>query len=257
MTGTDIRLNIERGIALVTIARAPVNAFTIETYRQLRKTFTDIAENTDVRVAILTGEGKTFCAGNDVSGFLEQTYDDTIEELAIIRTSFNALQDCPVPVIAAVNGAALGTGIVLTALCDIRVASERAFFALPEISVGAMGGAKHVMRMAPQGMARLMAFTGRRVSAEEALRVNMVEKVVAHDSLMAEALEIAEQIANQSPTAIRLAKVAANRVETMHLKEAYEYECSLMSSLRMTEESQEAARAFMEKRTPAFVADRG
>ena len=168
-------------------------------YDQLRRIFHSIADDRSIRVAILTAEGRAFCAGNDISGFLDQTFEQSHEELALIRIAFNAVYDCPVPVIAAVNGAAMGTGIVLSSLCDIRIASAKASFALPEIAVGAMGGAKHVMRMAPQGMTRLMAFTGGRISAEEALRVNMVEKVVPPDSLMPTVHEIAEQIADQEP----------------------------------------------------------
>ncbi|CAN7708089.1 enoyl-CoA hydratase-related protein [Aminobacter sp. LjRoot7] len=256
MSGPHIRLDVERDIAVVTMARPPVNAFTPGMYEEIRKTFHAIADDRSIRVAILAAEGRTFCAGNDISGFLEQTFDQSEAELALIRVAFNALQDCPVPVIAAVNGAAMGTGIVLSALCDIRITSEKAFFALPEIAVGAMGGARHVMRMAPQGITRLMAFTGCRLSAEEALRVGMVERVVPPEALMTTAMEIAEQIAARSPNAIRLAKQAANRVEMMHLKEAYEYECTLISSLRKSDESREAALAFIEKRTPSFAVGR-
>jgi enoyl-CoA hydratase len=249
----EIKLETSRGIATVRIDRPPVNAFTPGMYDQLRRTFHALADDRSVRVAILAAEGRAFCAGNDISGFLDQTFEQSLEELALIRIAFNALYDCPVPVIAAVNGAAMGTGIVLSSLCDIRIASEKASFALPEIAVGAMGGARHVMRMAPQGMTRLMAFTGGRISAEEALRVNMVEKVVPPDNLMPAAREIAEQIAARSPNAVRLAKQAANRVESMNLKEAYEYECGLISSLRKTEEAREAALAFIEKRPPTFA----
>lgn len=256
MADSEIKLEISRNIAIVRIDRPPVNAFTPGMYDQLRRIFHSIADDRSIRVAILTAEGRAFCAGNDISGFLDQTFEQSQEELALIRIAFNAVYDCPVPVIAAVNGAAMGTGIVLSSLCDIRIASAKASFALPEIAVGAMGGAKHVMRMAPQGMTRFMAFTGGRISAEEALRVNMVEKVVPPDSLMPAVHEIAEQIAIRSPQAVRLAKQAANRVETMNLKEAYEYECTLISSLRKSAEAREAALAFMEKRSPSF-ADRG
>lgn len=253
MSESAVTLSVARNIATVTIARPPVNAFTLDMHHRMRAIFNAIADDADIRVSILTAEGKTFSAGSDISGFLGQTFEQATEELALTRVAFNALQDCPVPVIAAVNGPALGVGIVLAALCDIRIASERASFALPEITVGAMGGTRHVMRMAPQGMARLMAFTGCRISAEEALRVNMVERVVPHERLMTEAMAIAEEVASRSPHAIRLAKQAANRVENMNLKEAYEYECELIASLRKAPEAREAALAFLEKRQPAFA----
>jgi enoyl-CoA hydratase len=110
--------------------------------------------------------------------------------------------------------------------------------------------------MTSQGMTRLMAFTGCRLSAEDALRAMMVERVVPHDTLMAAATEIAEQIAAKSPNAIRLAKQAVNRAEVMSLKEGYEYECTLIASLRKTDEAREAALAFIEKRPPSFAQDR-
>jgi enoyl-CoA hydratase len=251
-----MNVEVSRNIAVVTIARPPVNAFTPELFDKLRRIFHGLADDLSVRAAILTGEGRTFCAGSDINGFIEQTFEQSNDELALIRVAFNALYDCPVPVIAAVNGAALGAGIVLSSLCDIRIASERASFALPEIAVGAMGGARHVMRMTTQGMTRLMSFTGCRISAEEALRALMVERVVSHDELMPAAMEIAEQIAAKSPNAIRMAKQAVNRAEVMSLKEGYEYECSLISSLRKTDEAREAALAFIEKRLPHFARDR-
>jgi enoyl-CoA hydratase/carnithine racemase len=250
---SGIRLEVERTIATVTIARPPVNAFTPPMYDRLRHVFHGIADDSHVRVAVLRADGRAFCAGNDINGFLDQTAEESHEELARVRLAFNALLDCPIPVIAAIHGTAMGTGIVLSALCDIRIAADTAFFALPEIAVGALGGARHVMRMAPQGITRLMAFTGCRISAVEALRVGMVERVVPEAELDAATRDIAEQIATKSPHAMRLAKEAANRVETMSIKEAYEYECGLIASLRKSSEAREAALAFLEKRQPSFA----
>jgi enoyl-CoA hydratase len=250
---SGISLGIERHIASVTIARPPVNAFIPAMYDRLREVFQAIADDSGVRVAVLRAEGRAFCAGNDIGGFVDQTFEGAQQELARVRLAFNTLMDCPVPVIASVHGAAMGTGMVLAALCDIRIAAEDASFALPEIAVGALGGARHVMRVAPQGMARLMAFTGSRIEAAEALRVGMVEKVVPATRLERATIEIALQIAARSPHAVRLAKAAANRVETMAIKEAYEYECGLIASLRRSDEAREAALAFLEKRRPSFA----
>ena len=252
MDETPICVEIEDGVAVLTMCRPPVNAFTSAMFAALRAALGDIARDPGCRAVILTGEGRAFCAGSEIGGFLEQGEAEAAEDLALIRITFNALQDCPVPVIAAINGAAMGTGMVLAALCDIRIASEKAVFALPEIKVGAMGGIRHVMRIAPQGIARLMSFTGGKITAEEARHHHLVERVVAPDRLMDEARDIARQIAANSPQVMRMAKAAANRVEEMGLREAYEHECGLIASLRSNPQAREAALAFVEKRTPDF-----
>ncbi len=247
-----IGLEREGNVALVTLERPPVNAFTPPMFARLREVFQGLSADREIRSVVMTGAGRAFCAGSDVAGFLDQSFEDATQELALIRVAFNALQDCAVPVIAAVNGAAMGTGMVLAALSDIRIASENALFALPEINVGAMGGFRHAMRLAPQGLGRLMAFTGCRIDAQTALRAGMVERVVPAGELIAAARDIAGQIAAKSPEAMRLAKQAANRVEEMNLKEGYEYECGLIASLRNSAQAREAAVAFLEKREPNF-----
>ncbi|KGF66777.1 enoyl-CoA hydratase [Hoeflea sp. BAL378] len=252
LDGQPICVEIEEGVAVVTMRRPPVNAFTSAMFAALRAALAGIARDPSCRAVILTGKGRCFCAGSEIDGFLDQTEDEAAEDLALIRITFNALQDCPVPVIAAVNGAAMGTGMVLAALADIRIASEKAVFALPEIKVGAMGGIRHVMRIAPQGIARLMAFTGCRIDAAAAWHHHLVERVVAPERLMDEAREIARQITASSPEVMRLAKAAANRVEEMGLREAYEHECGIIASLRSSPQAREAALAFVEKRKPDF-----
>lgn len=252
MDGSPICVKMDDGVAVLTMRRPPVNAFTSAMFTALRAALGDIARDPSCRVLILTGEGRCFCAGSEIDGFLDQNEEEAVEDLALVRITFNALQDCPVPVIAAVNGAAMGTGMVLAALCDIRIASEKAVFALPEIKVGAMGGIRHVMRIAPQGIARLMSFTGCRIDAAAAWHHHLVERVVAPERLMDEARDIARQIAANSPEVMRLAKAAANRVEEMGLREAYEHECGIIASLRNNPQAREAALAFVEKRAPDF-----
>ena len=197
-----------------------------------------------------------FCGGNEVNDFTDLSFDGASEYLARVRLTFAAMYDCPIPIIGAVNGSAVGTGIVLATLCDVRVASERAKFALPEIDVGVLGGSRHVMRLAGQGMTRLMMYTGRRISAQEALRVGIVDQVVPDAEVISTAMAIAEEIAEKSPPAIRLAKQGLNRSEWMTLKEGYEFECTLTAAVRRTPEAGEGACAFLEKRKPSY-ANRG
>jgi enoyl-CoA hydratase len=155
-------------------------------------------------------------------------------------------------VIAAINGPALGAGAVLCAVSDIRIASEKATFAMPEINVGRCGGGAHMGRLLPPGLLRLMYFTGEPISAWEAHRVGFVEQVVVQRRLLPQAHELAGIIANKSPRGLRMAKEALNRVEFMQVEEGYEYEQSCSTALMATEEAREAVLAVVEKRPPNF-----
>jgi len=248
-----VKVTVDRGLAVVTLDRPSANAVSLEVYDELRRTFHRLGEDKDMRVAVFTGAGNVFCGGNDVNDFVDLDFDQATEYLAHVRLTFNAMYDCPVPIIGAVNGGAVGTGIVLASLCDIRIASTRARFALPEIDVGVLGGSRHLMRLAGQGMTRMMMYTGRRISAEEALHVHIVDQVVSPEELMPRTMALAEEIASKSPPAIRLAKQGLNRTEEMGLKEGYEFECTLTAAVRRTPEAKEGALAFLEKRAPSFA----
>jgi enoyl-CoA hydratase len=248
-----VRVTVDRGLAVVTLDRPSANAVSLEVYDEIRRTFHRLGEDENMRVAVFTGAGKVFCGGNDVNDFVNLDFDQATEYLAHVRLTFNAVYDCQIPIIGAINGGAVGTGIVLASLCDVRIASTAARFALPEIDVGVLGGSRHVMRLAGQGTTRMMMYTGRRLSAEEALRVHIVDQVVSPEELMPTAMALAEEIASKSPPAIRLAKQGLNRSEEMGLKEGYEFECTLTAAVRRTQEAKEGALAFLEKRTPSYA----
>ena len=169
------------------------------------------------------------------------------------REAFNAIYECPIPVIGAINGMALGAGVALAASCDYLIASEAAAFALPEIDVGALGGARHLGRLFPQGFTRMMHYTAKRVSAEEAYRLGVVVRVVPPGELMAAALEEAATISAKMSLGIRLAKEGLNMIEWMDLKTGYRFEQTRTTVLRKTEDAQEARQAFLEKRPPVFT----
>ena len=251
-----VRVDVEHGVARVTLDRPPVNSVDLATYDQLRRVFHAVNDDPDVRVVVFSGAGKVFCGGNDVNDFVDLDFHGSTEYLAHVRLCFNAMYDCKVPVVGAINGSAVGTGIVLASLCDFRIASSSAKFALPEIDVGVLGGAGHVARLATKGMTRLMAYTGRRFTAEEAKGFGVVDIVVAPEQVMAEAMKYAAEIADKSPVAIRLSKEGLNRLESMNLKEGYEYECTLTAAVRRTPEAAEGARAFLEKRKPSYAMSR-
>src|SRR5437667_12146873 len=172
-------------IVTVMLNRPPVNALTLVLYQQIAETFEALGTRTDVHCAIFTGAGtRAFCAGLDLKEFLAATPEQDPERAAIVRRTFSAVRHCAIPVIAAVNGPALGAGCVLASVCDIRIATSTATFGLPEINVGRCGGGAHIGRHVPQGMLRKMFFTGRPISAEEAYRIGLVQEGVAPERLM-------------------------------------------------------------------------
>jgi len=247
----DIRIKICDGIAFMTLARPPVNAFNRSMYDQVRRTFQMLGDDPDVKVILLTGQGRVFCGGNDLHDFVDFTFEIATEHLAHVRLCLNAMYDCPVPIVGAINGAAVGTGLTLAGLCDIRISAASAVYALPEIDVGVLGGARHTMRWATQGMTRLLMYTGRRITAERALQACMVEEVVTDDLLMERATELAREIASKDRHILRLAKEGLNRCESMNLKEGYEYECTLTASLQKSAEAGRAAEEMLAKLSKA------
>ena len=240
-------------VVTVTINRPPVNALTLALYGQIADTFDEIGARTDVNCAIFTGTGaRAFCAGLDLKEFLAAKPEEDPERAKIVRRTFSSVRHCAIPVIAAVNGPALGAGCVLASVCDIRIASATATFGLPEINVGRCGGGAHVGRYIPQGMLRKMFFTGVPISAEEAYRVNFADVVVPAERLMDAARELAGIIAQKAPLGLRLGKKALNEIEFMPVEDGYAREQTYSTQLMHTEDAREATRAVLEKRAPVF-----
>lgn len=245
----EIHVEKRDGIAFVTMDRPPVNAFNRSMYDQARRTFNRLGDDPEVHVALLTGAGHVFCAGNDLHEFVDFSFETANEHLAHARLCFNAMYDCAVPIVGAINGAAVGTGLALAGLCDIRVSAESAVYALPEIDVGVMGGARHTLRFAPTGLTRLMMYTGRRVTAREALAASMIEEIAPDGEVLERATALAREIAGKNPIALRFAKRGLNAVESMNLKEGYEFECGLTAGLRKLDDIGQAAAGELAKRS--------
>lgn len=244
---TNIIIEKKDGIAFMTLARPPVNAFDRSMYDQTRHIFQGLGDDPEVNVILLTGQGHVFCAGNDLNEFVDFSFETANVHLAHARLFFNAMYDCPVPIVGAINGAAVGTGLSIAGLCDIRISAASAVYALPEIDVGVLGGARHTMRYTPQGMTRLMMYTGRRITAERALQACMIEEVVPDEQLMEHATALAGEIAAKNRMASRLCKEGLNRVESMNLKEGYEFECTLTAALRKNPDMGEDARNMLKQ----------
>ncbi|MGX1096383.1 enoyl-CoA hydratase-related protein [Amorphus sp. MBR-141] len=248
-------LTVEKSdrIARLTLDRPPVNAITLDIYAEIGDVFESAAEWDDVNCIVFTGAGsRAFCAGLDLHEFLAATVDEDPKRAAVIRRTFTAVRTAAMPVIAAVNGPALGAGCVLASLCDIRIAAENATFGLPEINVGRCGGAAHLGRLIPQGALRRMFFTGKPIDAAEAYRIGLVDEVVPLDGLMAAADRMAGVIAAKAPLGLRLGKQAINEVEYMAVDDGYAREQQYSTRLMATEDAREATRAVVEKRPPVF-----
>jgi enoyl-CoA hydratase/carnithine racemase len=254
-----IRTAISEYIATVTIDRPPVNAMNRQMFDEIQAAFDALNNRQDVRVAIFTGAGKCFCAGADMKARSASLGGPQTPRLGAMwshsraaREAFNAILECSVPVICAINGPALGGGLALVASCDILIASENAVLGLPEIDVGLLGGGRHTQRLFGVYKARKMMYTGERIGATELYRLGIIEKAVPADELMAEALRLAQAIAEKSPLAIKLAKHAMNTIEFMDLRNGYRFEQNMTHELTGSEDATEAARAFVEKRKPVF-----
>ncbi|WP_433374696.1 enoyl-CoA hydratase-related protein [Streptosporangium sp. CA-115845] len=241
-------------VATVLMRRPPVNAVNGEMYREIKEVFSRIEEYApEARVVILTGEGRHFCGGNDLEEFRTMTPQNSRPRMQTVREAFWAIYDSTLPVIAAVQGVAVGTGVALAASADLVVAAQGAKFSLPEIQVGAMGGAKHLSRLVPQGVVRRMHFTADMVPAEELVQYGGIVSVVPADRLQEEAFDLAQRIARHSPVAIRAAKRSLNQIEYMDLKSGYQFEQGLTGELAGTHDAKEAVAAFFERREPRYI----
>ena len=249
-----LKVEVTDHVATVTLDRPPVNAMNRPLLSEIHDTFRVVAEDWEVRTVILASAAeRVFCAGADLKGMGERPDGPPSTDAGrAVRDAMWAVLECPVPVIAAVNGPALGAGLAFAACCDIIVASERAVFGCPEVEVGLLGAGSHLQRMVGPYRMRELYYTARRVSAEEMFRLGGISRVVAHDSLMQEARGIAAEITLKSPPAIRLAKEALNRVEHMPFKEAYRTEQDYTARLSHFDDSKEAMLAFRERREPQF-----
>lgn len=251
---TQLEVVIADHVATLTLNAPPVNALTRTLNDELTLALDRISELDEVRAVVLTGKGKVFCAGADLKGRAETIKGpgDMQAHSRRTRECFHAIRECAKPVIVAINGAALGSGVAMVASSDIIVASEKATLGLPEIDVGLMGGARHAMRLFGHSRLRRMALTGMRVDAAELLRLGIAEACTAPDDLMPVALEIARSIASKSPLATRMCKHTLNLIEDMSLRDGYRYEQDMTAAIGKTEDAKEAQAAFREKRSPIF-----
>jgi enoyl-CoA hydratase len=236
------------GIALVELDRPPVNAVNQEMYREIRELFSTIADDPAIKVVVLSGRGKHFCAGNDLEEFATLDPQNSPGRMYEVRLAYWAIYDCPIPVIAAVSGAALGTGVSLIGHCDFVVAAEDARIGLPEVSVGVMGGAKHLRRMVPEPILRWCFLTGEPAPIDLLLRVGAVIEVVPREELIEAAKAQARKIVGHSGVAVRIGKRTLNAIEDLDIKYGYEVEQASTGLLSGFADSEESRLATKERR---------
>jgi len=243
------------GIAEIVMDNPPVNALTVAGWFELADTLTAAGRDPEVRVVVLRAEGRGFNAGVDIKEMQNtEGYGALIGANKGCYAAFAAVYECPVPVIAAVNGFCLGGGIGLVGNADIIVAADDATFGLPEVDRGALGAATHLSRLVPQHKMRAMVYTSATATAQELHHFGSVLRVVAGEHLRGTAFEVAKEIAAKSPTVIRAAKESLNGIDLWDVKRSYRFEQGFTFELNLSGVSDEARDAFVDKRDAEFDA---
>jgi enoyl-CoA hydratase len=254
----NILFEKDNAIGFVTINRPKVlNALNAATINELDRLLDEIAKDDSIGVVIVTGSGeKAFVAGADIAEMATKSAIEGRKWGKLAQAVFNKLENLPQPVIAAVNGYALGGGCELAMACDIRIASEKANFGQPEVTLGVIpgfAGTQRLPRLVGKGRAKEMLFTGGMIDAAEAHRIGLANKVVAPEELIAAARGMAEKIMSRGPVAVQLCKAAVNEGLDMDLESGMAYEAEVFGLCFATADQKEGMSAFMEKRKAAFV----
>lgn len=253
----SITVTRQERIALITVDRPErLNALDTPTLRALWETVRELAADESTCVILLTGAGeRAFIAGADISEMAEKSPAEALAFAELGHAVCRAIEEAPQPVIAVVNGYALGGGCEIALACDIRLASDRAVFGQPEVTLGippGWGGSQRLPRLVPPGIARELLYTGRRITADEALRIGLVNAVYPAAELLDRAWQLAQQIAANGPVAVRLTKAATRFGEEHGLAAGLAYERQCFAYAFTTADQREGMRAFLEKRQPQF-----
>ena len=257
MDCTNLLVAVEGEIATVTINRPKaLNALNRDTLQELLQVFVNLDQVETVKVIILTGAGeKAFVAGADIAQMQQMNALEARSFARLGQQMMMSIERCSKPVIAAVNGFALGGGCELAMACDIRLVSENAKFGQPEVNLGVIpgfAGTQRLSRLIGKGRAKELIFTGDMVDAKEALRLGLANKVASAEQLLEAARKMALKIAAKGPVAIRFSKEAIDKGLDMDLDKANAYEAELFSLCFASEDQKEGMSAFLEKRPAEF-----
>ena len=259
MNFENICFDIRDGVAFITLNRPKVlNALNAATLAELATAFAAIRDDDSIRAVLLTGAGeKAFAAGADIQELAQANGAQGLELARRGQAAFAAIEQCGKPVIACINGFALGGGCELALACTLRVASENARLGQPEVKLGLIpgyGGTQRLARLVGKGVALQLILTADMISAAEALRIGLVNEVVAPGKLLARGEEIARTIAKMAPLAVRYSLEAVHRGYDLPLEEALYLEASLFGVCCGTADKAEGTQAFLEKRAATWQA---
>ncbi len=255
MSYEKLHLETGDGLAVITIDNPKANALSREVIRELDKAFAAVKADDEVKAVVLTGAGKMFVAGADISELNKLTPLEAVEYARSGQHLMTRIENLNKPVIAAVNGFALGGGCEISMACTLRIAAEGAKFGQPEVKLGLIpgfGGTQRLPKLVGLGPAMELLLSGDMIDAAEAHRLGLVNRVVALDDLMDEAKKLASKLAAVGPVALRLAKDAAYRGMGMAYTESMRMEADLFGTCFATEDAKEGTAAFLEKRAADF-----
>jgi len=257
MEYNNLILEKDGAIAVLTINRPKaLNALNVDTLTELSTVLDELGRDSSVKALVIKGSGeKAFVAGADISSMKDFSPLEGRNFGQLGQTTFRKLELLPQPVIAAINGFALGGGCELAMSCDIRLASETAKFGQPEVSLGltaGFGGTQRLPRLVGTGVASELLYTGVIIDAQEAYRIGLVNHVYPVDKLMEEALKLANKIAGLAPVAVQLSKIAVKRGINMDLDSAQAYESEIFALMFSTDDQKEGCAAFLGRRKADF-----
>jgi len=240
-----IHTHVENEIAEIIFDFPPVNAFNSKIWNDIPGTINDLGSRQDVKVILIRSKGKGFCAGVDI----KELASDSNAIISVNEGNYltgHAIHHCEIPVIIAAHKFIIGGGVIMCGAADIVIASDDAYFALPEIDRGAMGGASHLQRMLGVAKVRSAFLTGGTITAKEAFRLGGIEKVVPYESLVQEAMDYANILTKKSRVALRIAKKALNGIEPFDVDTNYRWEQGFTYEMYLHEDSQRARDTIVE-----------
>ncbi len=252
----NILFEVKENIGYVTVNRPnALNALNTEVLSELDHVFRYIEKADEVKAVIMTGAGRAFVAGADIAQMSELTVTEGRNMTIQGQRVMELIENIEKPVIAAVNGFALGGGCELSMACDVRIASEKAKFGQPEVNLGIIpgfGGTQRLPRLVGKGMAKYLIYGAEMIDAAEAYRIGLVQKVVPHDDLIAEAEKYAKLVISKAPIAVKMAKTSINNGINLDLKSGVAFEAEAYVGTFCSEDRVEGMKAFVEKRPANF-----
>lgn len=250
-----LKINVEAGIAIVTLSRPKaMNALNSQFFREMDRWVAEVKSRDDIKVMIVTGEGKAFAAGADIAEMRDMSQEEAREFSKTGQNTFRSLELLEIPVIAAVNGFSLGGGCELAMACDFRIAGVKAKFGQPEVSLGLIpgyAGTQRLPRLVGLGNALHLLMTGEMIRADDALRMGLVQKVVEQEELMDVVMDMAKTIAGQGPLAVKLVKQVARQGLLTDFEQGTALEAKHFGD-PFQNEGVEGMTAFLEKRKPKW-----